>query len=222
MTFREFVLFFSLLIFTSSLAEVQAKGERKGAVPGGFDFYVLSLSWSPSFCQSAGADRSPEQCKRGAKKGFVLHGLWPQDEDGYPSSCIPAEQSLSKYDLEAGAGLYPEQWLVKYQWRRHGTCSGEAPDQYFRMVKSAFDSVRIPETFKLVGPDRSDVPSEIERQFIEINSGLTAEMMAVSCRDKLLRDVRICFSRDLTQFIACPQIDRAGCKAPSVTVLPFN
>lgn len=222
MVFRALILFFSLLIFGSSLAEAQAKGERKGAVPGIFDFYVLSLSWSPSFCQSAGADRSPEQCKQGSGKGFVLHGLWPQDEDGYPSSCTPAEQSLSKYDLEAGAGLYPEQWLVKYQWRRHGTCSGEAPEQYFRMAKTALERIRIPDGFKSVDANRADVPAEIERQFSDANPGLSTDMISVSCRDKLMQDVRICFSRDLSHFRVCPQVDRAGCKASSVTVPPIN
>ena len=222
MTFRALILIFFVFIFASSYDEAEAKGERKGAVPGSFDFYVLSLSWSPSFCQSAGADRSPEQCKKGANKGFVLHGLWPQDEDGYPSSCTPAEQNLSKYDLEAGAGLYPEQWLVKYQWRRHGTCSGEAPEQYFRMVKTAMERIRVPDGFKSVDASRTDVPAEIEKLFSDANPGLTADMISVSCRDKLMQDVRICFSRDLSQFRTCPQVDRAGCKATSVTVPPLN
>ena len=222
MTFRALILFFFVFIFASSYDEAEAKGERKGAVPGSFDFYVLSLSWSPSFCQSAGADRSPEQCKKGANKGFVLHGLWPQDEDGYPSSCTPAEQNLSKYDLEAGAGLYPEQWLVKYQWRRHGTCSGEAPEQYFRMVKTAMERIRVPDGFKSVDASRTDVPAEIEKLFSDANPGLTADMISVSCRDKLMQDVRICFSRNLSQFRTCPQVDRAGCKATSVTVPPLN
>ena len=222
MNFRAVTLLFSIMILASLILGAEAKGERKGAVPGGFDFYVLSLSWSPSFCRSAGADRSPEQCKKGSGKGFVLHGLWPQDEDGYPSSCTPAEQTLSKYDLEAGAGLYPEQWLVKYQWRRHGTCSGEAPEQYFRMVKTAFERIRIPDGFKSVDSNRVDVPAEIEKQFSDANPGLTSDMISVSCRDKLMQDVRICFSRDLSQFRTCPQVDRAGCKAPSVTVPPLN
>ena len=152
----------------------------------------------------------------------MLHGLWPQDEDGYPSSCTPAEQNLSKYDLEAGAGLYPEQWLVKYQWRRHGTCSGEAPEQYFRMVKTAMERIRVPDGFKSVDASRTDVPAEIEKLFSDANPGLTADMISVSCRDKLMQDVRICFSRNLSQFRTCPQVDRAGCKATSVTVPPLN
>lgn len=219
---RFLVLLFFVGAFAVSICTADAKGERKGAVPGTFVFYVLALSWSPSFCQSAGADRSPEQCKKGGKKGFVLHGLWPQDEEGYPSMCTPSETNLSKYDLEAGAGLYPEPWLVKYQWRRHGTCSGEAPDQYFQLVKTALEKVRIPDGLRNVDEARAVIPADVERQFGDANPGLMVDMISVSCRDKLMQDVRICFSRDLKAFRQCPQVDRAGCKAGSVSLPPMN
>ncbi len=38
--------------------------------PAAFDYYVLTLSWSPGFCDTAGARKSPEQCGSG-----VWHGL---------------------------------------------------------------------------------------------------------------------------------------------------
>ena len=60
---------------------------------GDFDFYVLSLSWSPTFCiKHKNLSQSEEQCKSGSDKGFVVHGLWPQFEHGYPRSC-PSNKS---------------------------------------------------------------------------------------------------------------------------------
>src|SRR5438067_705542 len=47
--------------------------------PADFDFYVLTLSWSPGFCDLGGERKSPEQCGRGAAAGFVTHGLWPDN-----------------------------------------------------------------------------------------------------------------------------------------------
>src|SRR6188768_4245397 len=55
--------------------------------PGKFDFYVLALSWSPSYCEQAG-DRKSAQQQCGARPfSFVVHGLWPQYERGFPEFC---------------------------------------------------------------------------------------------------------------------------------------
>jgi ribonuclease T2 len=46
--------------------------------PAKFNFSVLSLSWSPSFCE-AGSTRAQEQPECGPRAySFVVHGLWPQ------------------------------------------------------------------------------------------------------------------------------------------------
>src|SRR5215470_20396083 len=55
--------------------------------PGQFDFYVLSLSWSPSFCDAAG-DRAARQAECVQRPfSFVVHGFWPQYEKGFPEFC---------------------------------------------------------------------------------------------------------------------------------------
>src|ERR1700712_5920775 len=64
--------------------------DRRQNAPGEFDFYVLSLSWSPSFCEAASergnSGRSQAQCG-GRPFSFVVHGLWPQYERGFPEYC---------------------------------------------------------------------------------------------------------------------------------------
>src|SRR5262245_33662096 len=55
--------------------------------PGAFDYYVLALSWSPTYCADGGEERNDPQCTLGQKGrpyAFVLHGLWPQYERGWP------------------------------------------------------------------------------------------------------------------------------------------
>jgi ribonuclease T2 len=62
--------------------------------PGKFDFYMLALSWSPSFCADSAervpagsGQRADPQC--GARPhSFVVHGLWPQYETGFPEGSV--------------------------------------------------------------------------------------------------------------------------------------
>ncbi len=71
---------------TKSVAPTPTKGKRIQNTPGDFDFYVLSLSWSPDYCAGSNVN-DPQQCSIGKKLGFVLHGLWPQYNRGYPADC---------------------------------------------------------------------------------------------------------------------------------------
>src|SRR5688572_25487595 len=47
------------------------------------DYFVLALSWSPTFCASEQAAGERLQCGTGRKYAFVVHGLWPQYRKGW-------------------------------------------------------------------------------------------------------------------------------------------
>ena len=70
------------------LAGPASAQDRRQNAPGDFDFYVLSLSWSPSFCEAArergNTGRSQQVQCGGRPFSFVVHGLWPQYERGFP------------------------------------------------------------------------------------------------------------------------------------------
>src|SRR3954470_11651133 len=56
----------TILLALALLPEAAAaQGYGRGGTPGDFDFYVLALSWSPTFCATGGEDRSPQQCHDG-------------------------------------------------------------------------------------------------------------------------------------------------------------
>jgi ribonuclease T2 len=188
-------------------APVLAQG---GGAPGSFDFYVLALSWSPGFCAVEGDRKGRDQCAPGAGLGFTVHGLWPQNERGFPSEC-GGERSPSRLAVEEARGVFPSEGLARYEWRKHGTCSGLSPADYFRAVRRARDRVAIPARFK--GADASGRASaaEIERAFSEANPGLRPDMMAVACARGEFQEVRICLERDLRGFRRCPEVDRRGC-----------
>jgi len=183
---------------------------------GQFDFYVLALSWSPGFCEISG--RRSRQCETGSGLSFVVHGLWPQMEQGYPTFCEPSGRFVPMAALADAKGLFPDDNLARYQWRKHGTCSGESPGGYFRAVQRARDLVRIPDSFTVLR-DRSKVlPSEIEQAFMSVNPGLRPDMISVSCGRRIFEEVRICLDKDLRGFLQCPEVDRDGCRAGEILI----
>ena len=81
-----------------------------GQCAGHFDYYLLSLSWSPSYCLVHPADRY--QCQ-GRGFGFVLHGLWPQfNAGGYPQAVRAMWIWIARAEA-VGRTLYPSPNLMR-------------------------------------------------------------------------------------------------------------
>ena len=187
-----------------------------GAPTGDFDFYVLSLSWSPSFCALGGAQRSGGQCAPGANPGFVLHGLWPQNANSYTPECNSGA-SLPYMVLNGLGDLYPDQGLARHEWRAHGACSGKNPSGYFADVRAARDHVAIPANFRAPSGD-VQASQQVQQAFFDANPRLRPGMMAVTCRQGMLQEARICLSKDLRDFVACPQVARSSCRDMQMTL----
>ena len=163
-------------------------GPAAGAAPGAFDFYLLNLSWSPEFCATHGS--SPE-C--GNHLGFVLHGLWPQNQDGsYPEHCSnePGPASLGPL-----YGIVPTVSLLEHEWTTHGTCTGLNPAAWESAQKTAFTEVRIPAGFG--SADGMLTPDAIVGQFAAVNPGFPAGSIVVSCGNNRLTAIEVCMTKDL-------------------------
>ena len=197
-------------------------GPRGASRPGDFAFYVLSLSWVPGFCAVGGGDeKGRDQCRRGADTGFTVHGLWPQYDHGFPSDCR-GNTSLPRAALAATDGVYPDEGLARYEWRKHGTCSGLSPFVYFAAVRGARDAVTVPDRFKDPHGDQHLAPAEMVRAFTDANPRLRPGMLAAICRGGTLDEVRICFSKNLKGFQACPEVVRDGCRSSDIDVPPVR
>jgi ribonuclease T2 len=188
---------------------------RGGAASGDFDFYVLALSWSPSFCETTGARRGSVQCAPGANPGFVVHGLWPQNDDGYPSQC-PGNAFLPFSLLSSLSDLYPDPGLARHEWRQHGLCSGKSPSGYFADVRAARAAVAVPPALTAPQADQTLSPLGVQRAFMAANPRLRPGMMAVVCRRGLFLEARFCLSKDLRNFVSCPQVARESCRSQSM------
>ena len=171
-------------------------GDRN--VAGQFDYYALVLSWSPSYCAENG-DRNEQQCDRrdGRRYSFVLHGLWPQYNRGYPSAChLPRRPFVPDNVIASMLDIMPSRGLVIHEYRTHGTCSGLAPAQYFSTAHRLFDGITIPQRFHNPVDPQYAAPSEIRDAFLRANPKLSKDMLAVVCNGKNLQEIRICFSKD--------------------------
>lgn len=195
----------------------QAGAFRSSASAGNFDFYVLALSWSPGFCELEGKGKHRAQCDAGAGQGFVTHGLWPQHEHGFPSDC-PGPASPSRIVLEHAVGVFPDEGLARHEWRKHGTCSGKSPSDYFADVVRARSSVTIPPPLQRPSSSQVYAPIDIQRAFIAANPRMRPGMLTVTCRKSMLQEVRICFSKDLREFRTCPDVARQACRTREITV----
>lgn len=186
----------------------------------GFDFYVLALSWSPTFCNSEAAGRNREQCGEDKDFGWVVHGLWPQNESGWPENCPTSEgdrvpQRIGRSVID----IMPSMGLIGHQWRKHGSCSGLAMSDYFSLVRQAYDTIRIPDELSDVDSQSRTSPQAVEAAFIRSNPGLPRSAVAVTCDRERIDEVRICLDRSLG-FRACPEVDSRSCRRSEITIPP--
>ena len=183
----------------------------------GFDYYVLALSWSPSYCAAEGPRANRQQCAPDRRYGFVVHGLWPQYERGYPQDCdtsqprdVPFAQAKQLSDIMPSTGL------VIHEWRKHGSCSGLSQKDYFTVLRAARERVTIPSALQSETRQRTNA-AEIEASLTAANPGLRNDALAVTCAAGRVDEVRICFNKDLS-FRACTAIDRAGCRMKNLSL----
>lgn len=182
-----------VLAWLLSAAAALAEGER----PGDFDYYVLSLSWSPTWCALEGDARSSPQCRDDNDFGWVLHGLWPQYLDGWPSYCPSARRNPSRADTAAMADIMGSPGNAWHQWKKHGRCAGLAAGDYFALAREAYERIVRPEVLRRL--DRSiRLPAQvIEDAFLEANPHLGPEGVTVTCKAGRIQEVRICLTRSL-------------------------
>ena len=224
-----FIAIFTAIVSlaASSLAAVaqdQRQDQRQGGEPGKFDFYVLALSWSPSFCEAAkerAPDRTPQQQCSTRPYHFVVHGLWPQYERGFPRDCQTPAPRLNRNIVSSMLDLMPSPRLVFNEWDRHGTCSGLGPEGYFEAVRKSYDTTKIPDKFLNITNYLMVTPTEVEDAFVAANPGLSRGAIAVTCDTRRLSEVRICMTKDL-QFRDCPEVGRRACRRDKIVMPPVR
>ena len=199
-----------------------AQDQQRRNQPGQFDFYVLALSWSPTFCKETEerGRQANEQC-RGRPYSFVVHGLWPQYERGFPRDCQVPAPRLNREIMTSMLDLMPAPRLVYHEWDQHGTCSGLQAQDYFDLIRKARETVKIPESYAAPKATLTVTPDQVEEAFVKSNPGLSRDGVSVTCGGTRLSEVRVCMSKDL-KFRDCGEVDRRACRRDKLIMPPIR
>ena len=213
---------FTVLVLVSCLLTATACAKhRHGAAssadntPGDFDYYLLTLSWAPEFCATHSGNTSSSECDPKRHFGFVVHGLWPENDNGsYPQGCAPA-QPVAQQTVQHMLAIMPARGLIQHEWATHGTCSGLAAQDYFADVEKAFRQLQVPPEYRAPAHVVQASPAEIEQKFAEANH-VPAGDFRVSCTGTEFVAIEACLTKDL-QYRQCGSGLR-DCRAPQVTI----
>ncbi|OUS08876.1 ribonuclease T [Rhodobacterales bacterium 52_120_T64] len=173
-----------------------------------FDYYVLSLSWTPSWCELEGDARNSTQCDAGQGFGFTLHGLWPQYEAGWPSYCRTVQPDPTRSQNEAMADIMGTSGLAWYQWKKHGRCAGMSSQEYYQTAREAYTNVTRPEVLRNLPRKMSLPPAVIEAAFLELNEGIEPDGLTVTCKSGMIQEVRVCLTKELNPRICGADVIR--------------
>ena len=211
-----------LIILNLGLAEVSRAEVQK---PGQFAYYVLALSWSPSYCDGQAGQNDNRQCAPGRRFAFVVHGLWPQYDKGWPEYCATKEVWIPQKLIDGMMDVMPSKKLIIHEWKKHGTCAGLSQADYFGSVRQIYGSLRIPARYLSPRAAVTITPEQLVTDFVKSNRELTADMLSVQCgnaRDRArLSELRVCVNKT-GSFTACGENETRKCGAKTIVLLPVK
>lgn len=211
----------TVTIETPSLTPSKAAPSVAPESEGSFDYYLLVLSWSPTHCSSdAGRGRDDDlQCRSGRPYGFVLHGLWPQNERGWPESCSTTERDVSNANMTAALKLSPSAELVQHEWEKHGTCAGLSQDDYFAASALAVESVNVPKAYRAPTQPMVTTPNDVKRAFLDANRAIPQDGLSATCSRNELAEVWVCLDKGLQPRSCSAEVRKKHCGARQVRML---
>jgi ribonuclease T2 len=210
-----------LALLTFAMSATARHRKSSDSEPGNFDYYLLSLSWSPAFCLS---DPGAAECNGPRRFGFIVHGLWPQYEKGWPENCNVHEQVPDNV-VSNISDIMPARNLVYHEWSAHGTCSGLSPADFFALVRRAYTRIAVPASLSGVSHEIEQSPGAIAAEFLHANPRLSGQSIVVTCSRQdvpRLREVHICLDRDLNPRACSADAARGACRAATLIVPPIR
>ncbi len=174
----------------------QYKHQQSQHKAGKFDYYSLVLSWSPTYCETGGSKRRDPQCTTDRPYSFVLHGLWPQYNKRWPEYCPTKKKPwISNELINSMLDIMPSKRLIIHEYKKHGTCSGLTPENYYKASRILFKSIKIPARYQNLQKPLMVTPAQIEADFLKENPKMKPEMISIVCGKRRMKEIRICFTR---------------------------
>ncbi len=179
---------------------------------GDFDYYLLALTWTPSWCAAEGA-WDQRQCQRGL--GFTLHGLWPQNEAGWPEYCDSDVRDPSRRQTGAMADIMGSDSLAWYEWKKHGRCTGLPADAYFATARRLYGALNLP-----APNDGRATAAALEAAFLAVNPAFTPDSVIVTCGGGRVSELRLCLTREFAPRPCGAEVLGDACRSRGPLELP--
>lgn len=210
-----------VLLAAACLLMAPLRGFADGEQAGGFDYYVLALSWSPNWCAMEGDAKGSPQCDASHDHGWIMHGLWPQYHQGWPAYCPTTQPKPTRQMSDAMADIMGTSGLAWYQWKKHGSCSGLSGADYYATARDAYARIVRPAVFRNI-KDSVVLPAKVvEDAFLEANPNLEPDMITITCRQNFIQEARVCLSKDL-QPVPCGRDVVRDCKQTQARFEPIR
>ena len=211
-----------LLLGVATTATARHHRNASDAVPGRFDYYLLSLSWSPAFCLD-----SPQsaECQGSRRYGLIVHGLLPQLDDGERIGHCNVRSQVDERVANGMLDLMPATGLIYHEWSAHGTCSGLEPGEYFAQVRRARGEFAVPAVLAEPGAPITQRTATLLEQLRAANPRFPDDSVIVTCSGQdvpRLREVRACVDRELQPRRCGADVLRAACRAPQLLIPPLR
>ena len=184
-------------LFSALTLALTTTAAHADGTAGDFDYYVMALSWSPNWCALEGDARNSPQCDTSEDYGWILHGLWPQYERGWPDYCRTTHANPTRTQTADMADIMGTSGLAWHQWNKHGVCSGLNSTDYYALSRTAYTQIQIPQAFRRLTSPVTLPASLIEEAFIDQNPDISPDGITVTCQSGYIQEVRICLTRDL-------------------------
>ena len=206
-----------LFVWITLASVALADGEKAGE----FDYYVMSLSWSPNWCAQKGDARNSDQCDVRHDHGWILHGLWPQYHRGFPSLCRTPQRPPTRGMTDDMADIMGTSGLAWYQWKKHGTCSGLSASAYYALSRQAYERIARPPVFRQLDRAVRLPASVVEEAFLDANPELDRDMITITCKNNHIQEARLCLSKSLKP-VPCGQDVVRDCTSQNALFTPVR
>jgi ribonuclease T2 len=217
MSNKKFLPLLLIILLFAASACAKHRSNAANNTPGSFDYYLLTLSWAPEFCATQSSSASSSECDPSRHYGLVVHGLWPQNNDGsYPQHC-GSSSPVASATVQQMITIMPSRGLIQHEWQTHGTCSGLSAQDYFAGIRKAFSALQVPAEYRAPAQAIAASPLQLEQKFADANHA-PASAFRVSCKGNDFVALEVCLTKDLN-YRACGN-DVRECRAPQVTLRP--
>jgi ribonuclease T2 len=117
----------------------------------------------------------------------------------------------------------PTRAVVEREWKIHGTCTGQSPEQFFALMRQAYDSVNVPQLLMdggNSGGNSVQTIHQIVKAFTIRDRGLFAQAIVLTCSESpaRLREVRICLSKNLASNYCTGETIGASCRTLNLQI----